>query len=173
MLLGLVLMTALPAAGTKGTLFGRPVKRDGFHFQVAFGWGGGPTSHGLLHNMELGASFGKRGYTLAYNHIFIMSKDLFKPAGGSDMFGGHMLVFKMPFLVSELVVKIGMGFGENVDMSDGFKPSFGFGWTYGVDLHFPMTATSGITLGLMVVHAVTVDVGHQVAVALFLGYTWF
>lgn len=161
------------------TLFGRPVARGGLHFMVAFGWGGGPTSNGLLHSMELGHTF-INGLTLAYNHVFVWSDGLGKPrlepgqtTDTSDLFGGHFAVLKVPIIFDELVAKFGAGLGENVDLSDGFKAFFGFGWTYGVDIHLPLLRTSGLTLTLLGVHAVTSDRGHQVAFAAGLGYSWF
>jgi hypothetical protein len=158
---------------SSSTLSGRPMQRGGLHLLVAFGWGGGPTSHGLLHSMELGHTFRDSGWTLAYNHVFVWSDGLARPEGGSDLFGGHLLVLKLPLGRPDLVAKIGAGLGENVHLSDGFDPFFGFGWTYGVDLHLPLPRTSGLTLTLLAVHATTVDRGHQVAFAAGLGYCWF
>jgi hypothetical protein len=134
---------------------------------------GGPTSGGLLHTMEIGRDFGARGWSLAYDHVFVLSDGIAKPHGGSDMFGGHLLVLKVPLFFSELVAKVAAGVGENVDLQNGFKPFFGVGWLYGLDFHLPLTATSGITFGALAVHAVTVDVGHQWAMGSFVGYTWF
>jgi hypothetical protein len=171
--LALAAAPALALAEPPPTLFGRALERDGWHVQVSFGWAGGATSGGLLHTMEIGRSFGERGWTLAYDHIFVLSDGFTKPRGGSDMFGGHMLVFKAPLFYRELVAKVAVGLGENVDLQGGFKPFFGVGWAYGLDFHVPLTATSGLTLGALAVHAVTVDVGHQLAFGSFVGYTWF
>lgn len=155
------------------TVFAQPLDRRGAHLQLAFGWGGGPTSHGLVHNMELGRTFGERGWTIAYNHVFVLSRGIDHREAGSDLFGGHMLLVKVPLFFQELVFKGAIGFGENVDMSDGFKPTFGLGWLYGVDFHIPVTYSSGFTLGLIGFHAATPDVGHQFAGGLSVGYTWF
>ncbi|MCA9666828.1 MAG: hypothetical protein KC503_14610 [Myxococcales bacterium] len=151
----------------------------GLHVMVAFGWGGGPTSSGLLHSMEIGHTFNS-GLALVYNHVFVWSDGLGKPAPNdasyadfSDLFGGHFAVLKVPLFSNDIVGKIGAGLGENVDLSDGFRPRFGVGWTYGIDLHLPLTRSSGLLLTLLGVHAVTVDRGHQVAFAAGLGYCWF
>ena len=159
------------------SLLGRPSQRDGFHFQVAFGWGGGPTSNGLFHNMELGGTF-KNGWTLAYNHVFIQSGGFYRPEGAPDLFGGHLLLLKIPMFYSDLVGKIAAGVGGTHDQSNGIKAYLGLGWLYGIDLNLPMTRTSGISVGLTIVHAAvpwnnTRFGGHHVGGALSLGYTWF
>lgn len=141
--------------------------------QVAFGIGGGPSSGGLLHSMELGYSFGQRGYTLAYNHVFLLSDGFAPVAGGSDMFGGHLVIFKMPLVFDELVVKAAAGLGESVDLQGGFTPYFGVGWLYGLDFDIPLTRSSGLTVGVISFHAVTSDLGHQWATGSYLAYTWF
>jgi len=171
--LGLLLLGGTAAAAPLPTLLGRAAQRDGVHVQVAFGWAGGPTSGGLLHSMELGGSFGERGWTVAYDHVFVLSDGFTKPRDGSDMFGGHLLMLKVPLFRSELVAKVAAGVGENVDLQHGFTPYFGFGWLYGLDFDIPLTRTSGITLGAVAFHAVTVDVGHQWAMGTLLGYTWY
>ncbi|MCB9558272.1 MAG: hypothetical protein H6707_19300 [Deltaproteobacteria bacterium] len=169
-----ILLNALTAtAASQRDLWGRPLLRDGWHVMVAFGWGGGPTSNGLMHSMEIGKSDRTTGATLAYNHLFILSDRLGKPANGSDMFGGHFLVLKLPLGSAGLVGKVGAGLGENVDLSDGFSARFGVGWTYGIDLHLALYPRSGLTLTALVVHAATVDRGHQLGLALGLGYSWF
>jgi len=172
-----VVLLAVAAPALAGpppeSLLDRPLVRHGLHFQVAFGIGGGPKSGGLLHSMELGYSFGQRGYTLAYDHVFLLSDGFAPIAGGSDMFGGHLLVFKTPIFRNELVAKVAAGLGESVNLHGGFTPYFGFGWLYGLDLNIPVTRTSGFTLGVISFHAVTSDVGHQWAAGSYLAYTWF
>jgi hypothetical protein len=164
--------SAAPASLEMPTLGGQPTERDGFHFQVAFGWGGGPTSHGLFHNMEIGGTFAN-GWTLAYNHVFIQSGGFYKPEGQPDLFGGHLLLLKIPLWYSDLVGKVAAGLGGTHDQSNGIKAYLGFGWAYGVDVNIPMTRTSGVTLGLTLLHAVVVTHGHHFGGALSLGYTWF
>jgi hypothetical protein len=155
------------------TLLGRPLERGGFHFEVAFGLGGGPTSGGLLHSMEIGYTLRESKITIAYNHVFILSDGFAKIEGGPDMFGGHMLLFKKPILFPNLLLKAAVGLGESVDLQDGFKPSFGFGCLYGLDFDLPLTSTSGFTLGAISVHAVTKAMGHQWGLGPYLAYTWF
>ena len=77
------------------TLFGDTVNRDGFHFQVAFGWGGGPDSEGLFHAMEIGYTL-ENGWTLGYLHTFIQNEGFGEMHGGPDLFGGHMFEVKVP-----------------------------------------------------------------------------
>jgi len=149
------------------------VDRTGVHFQVLFGWGGGPTSNGLLHNMELGGTLPWGGITICYQHAFIYSDGFAKPAGGSDLWGGHFLMVKVPVLTPQVVAKVGFGAGENVDRSDGFDATFGVGGTLGVDVHIPMWDTSGLTFSAMVLAAHTPDVGRQFGGGAGFGYTWF
>jgi hypothetical protein len=145
------------------------LERDGLHAQIAFGWGGGPTGNGLLHNMELGHTY-DNGWTLAYQHIFVMR---FDESDGRDIYGGHLLLAKAPLLFDQVVVKMGFGFGENVDRRDGFDAKFGVGHTLGLDLHYPVWPTSGVTISAMMFQIYTVDVGYQVAAGGALAYTWF
>lgn len=171
-----VVLAAVVARADAPTIFGRPLERGGFHFQFSLGYGGGPTSSGVLHSMEVGGTFRDgpvQGLTLAYDHVFVFSKGVPRPIGGSDLFGGHMLIAKVPLWCTELVGKVGLGFGENVDLSSGFSPRFGVGWLYGVDLDLALGRTSGLTLGVLAFQTVTGDRGHQFAGGLLLGYTWF
>jgi hypothetical protein len=168
-----LLLTSPALAAPPESLLERPLVRHGFHFQVAFGAGGGPSSGGLLHSMEIGYTFGERGYTLAYDHLFLLTDGIAPVTRGSGMFGGHMLVFKMPVLWNELSLKVGAGIGESVNLQNGFKPFFGVGWLYGLDFDVPFFRTSGLTLGVVSFHAVTVDVGHQWGIGSVLAYTWF
>ena len=81
-----VLLLALVSPGAVRadvpSVFGMPAQRGGFHFQFGLGYGGGPTSSGVLHNMELGGTFRDgpaKGLTLAYDHVFVFSKGVAKP----------------------------------------------------------------------------------------------
>jgi hypothetical protein len=161
-----------PAAAQPPTLFGRAVQRDGLHFQVAFGWGGGTPGGGLFHNMELGGTFAN-GMTLAYNHVFIQLRGYSQAEGVPDLIGGHLLQWKIPLLYRDLVLKLAVGPGGTHDQSDGISAHLGLAWSYGVDLHLPVWATSGLTLGLTGIHVVTDQDGAHAGWALSLGYTWF
>jgi len=161
------------AFGEELRMFSAPIKRDGFHFQFMLGGGAGPTSLGLWHNMEIGGTLADSGVTLGYTHIFLLSSTAFRPAGNSDMFGGHMFLVKVPLGFPELVGKVAVGLGETVDLRTGFVPYFGFGWHVGLDLHIPVTLRSGFTLSLSSVHAFTPQHGNQLGFGLALGYTWF
>ena len=99
----LTMLSTPSAAGERDGIFG-PVLRDGFHAQVGFGWAGGGTSNGLLHNMELGHTFADSGWTLAYQHTFVMSAESMQPRGGSDLMGGHFFMAKLPLGYPDLIV---------------------------------------------------------------------
>lgn len=147
------------------------IEREGLHFQIAFGWGGGPTSNGVLHDMELGGTL-SNGWTLAYQHVFIWSDGIAKPAGGSDLWGGHHVLLEVP-VHERIVCAMSLGVGENVDMESGFDARFGVGTTVGVEVDFPIWPTSGITLSATALQAITVDVGFQIGAGVTAGYTWF
>lgn len=164
--------SAVSTATAQPTIFGRAVQRDGVHFQVAFGWGGGTPGGGVFHNMELGGTFAN-GQSLAYNHVFIQLRGFAQASGGSDLIGGHLLVWKLPLYFDDLVLKLAAGPGGTHDQSDGIKAHWGFAWAYGLDLDLALLGTSGLTLGLTGIHVVTGQAGHQAGWALSLGYTWF
>ena len=153
------------------TLLGEPVSRGGFHFQLSFGWGGGPDSTGLFHAMELGYTM-DNGWTIAYLHTFIQNKGFASQLGGPDLFGGHLLELKVPVFGPEMVLKVAVGPGGTHDQSDGIKGHIGLGWAYGLDFHLPIFESSGITLGLTVLHA-TAQGRHHWGAALGVGYTVF
>lgn len=178
-------LTAEPyaTASRSSLLFDHEVERAGFHFQVAFGVGGGARNEGLFHAMELGGTF-DNGLTLALLHTFVQSKGVLgadrvpvisgaAPEGsGPDLLGGWMLELKAPILVPEVELKLAAGFGGLHDQREGIAAIPGFGWFYGVDFHLPFYATSGATLGAQVMH-VLVDTGHYWAFGVGVGYTWF
>ncbi len=149
-------------------LFGHPVAREGFHLQVAFGLGGGPSNEGLFHAMEIGGSF-DNGFTLALLHTFVQNKGVLGPERGPDLLGGWMAQLKIPIFYPEFELKVAAGLGGLHDQSDGIKLIGGFGWSYGIDLHLPWYENSGLTLGFSVIQVV-VESGHYLAVASGLGY---
>ncbi len=152
-------------------LFGHPVAREGFHFQLAFGLGGGPSNEGLFHAMEIGGSF-SNGFTLALLHTFVQNKGVLGPERGPDLLGGWMAQLKIPILYPKFELKVAAGLGGLHDQSDGIKLIGGFGWSYGIDLHLPWQENSGLTLGFSVIQ-VLMESGHYLAVATGLGYTFF
>jgi len=160
-----------PAALQHQGLFGRPVIRDAFHFQVAFGLGGGPDTAGVFHAMEVGGTF-KNGWTLALLHTFIQNKDVFAPNDGPDLIGGWMAELKVPLLWPELVAKVATGLGGTHDQSDGIKAFVGWGAAYGLDLHLPLFARSGLTL-VTTGFNILVQGQHHFGAAAGLGYTFF
>lgn len=147
------------------------VKRSGFHFQIAFGWGAGPKSNGLFHNMEIGGTL-ENGWTVAYDHVFIQNKHFAQPKGGPDLVGGHLVILKVP-VAHPWVVKFGVGAGGIHVQNDGIEAEVGLGLTYGVDYHFLMTPSSGVTLGLTGLHAFVGSPKHLFGAGLSVGYTWF
>lgn len=176
-LISVALATALAAAPARAgaasdqTLLGRPLIRDGFHFQAAFGVGGGPDSAGLFHAMEVGGTF-RNGWTLALLHTFIQNKGIIGPDSGPDLFGGWLLELKVPVLVPELVAKVAAGPGGTHDQSDGIKANWGFGWAYGLDFDIPLFARSGITLSATGLHAIA-EGAHHFGASFAVGYTFF
>ena len=161
------------------TLWANPVQaeeelqaiRDGVHFQIAFGWGLGPDSNGLFHNMEIGGTL-PGGWTLAYNHVFIQNKGFAQPEGGPDLVGGHLLIAKVPW-TDKWALKFGAGPGGIHIQSGGIKADIGLGLTYGVDRHFLVTPYSGMTIGMTGIHAFLSENRHYFGAALSAGYTWF
>ena len=145
--------------------------RDGVNFQIAFGWGMGPDSNGLFHNMEIGGTL-PNGWTLAYNHVFIQNKGFAQPEGGPDLVGGHLLIAKIPW-TDAWALKFGAGPGGIHIQSGGIKADIGLGLTYGVDHHILVTPYSGMTLGFTSIHAFLDENRHYFGAALSLGYTWF
>ncbi len=155
----------------RSELFGRPVVRDGFHFQIAFGVGGGPDTAGVFHAMEVGGTF-KNGWTLALLHTFIQNKDVFSANDGPDLIGGWMAELKVPVIWPELVAKVAMGLGGTHDQSDGIEAFWGWGAAYGLDLHLPLLARSGLTL-VSTGFNIIVQGKHHFGASLGLGYTFF
>jgi|GEM_PF-4403645 hypothetical protein len=155
------------------TLFNQPMQRDGFHFQVAFGFGTGPTSRGVFHNMEIGGTFAN-GWTLAYNHVLIQTAGLGGQRDGDlDLIGGHLLQVKIPLYYQDIVAKFGIGPGGSHDQSDGLTAIFGPAWAYGIDVHMAVFDTSGITLGVTILHTIPKGQGHHMGFGLSMGYTWY
>jgi len=170
--LALALISApYPTSSRQSLLFDHPVERDGFHFQVAFGLGGGPDNEGLFHAMEVGGTFDS-GVTIGLLHTFVQNKGVIGPERGPDLLGGWMFEAKIPLFWPELELKAAAGLGGLHDQRDGIAFIPGFGWFYGVDFHLPFYETAGATLGLQVVH-VMVESGHYFAGAFSVGYTWF
>ena len=175
LILGALLHASLaegaPTSAGQKTIFGRPVDRGGFHFQIAFGLGGGPDSVGVFHQMEVGWTL-RTGITLGMIHSFIQNDGVFSNLGGPDLFGGWMLQVKVPVIYQDLVYKIAAGPGGTHDQSDGIRAIWGVSWLYGFDLHFPLFRGSGPTLSLVALHAVAEN-QHHFGVSFGLGYTFF
>ena len=170
------LLLANPAEGAPSTapresIFGRPVDRGGFHFQISFGLGGGPDSVGIFHQMEVGWTL-EGGTTLGMIHALIQNDGVFSNLGGPDLFGGWMFQVKVPIIYQDLVYKMALGPGGTHDQSDGIRAIWGVSWLYGVDLHLPIWPSSGPTLSLVALHAV-VQQRHHFGLSLGLGYTFF
>ncbi|MCC6750332.1 MAG: hypothetical protein IT371_21890 [Deltaproteobacteria bacterium] len=147
--------------------------RSGFHLHLATGWGAGPSSGGVFHALEVGGTLSRAPLTLGYAHVFVYSDGLTEGPSASDLFGGHFFFAKLRLWVPEVSAKAGLGLGENVDLVDGFRPRFGFGWYYGLELHVPVGRRTAITFGWTGLHAVTVDRGHQVAFVGSVGFSLF
>ena len=153
------------------TIFGRPIRFQGFHFHVSFGPGLGPDVVGLYHAMEIGYSFS--GYSISLLHTFLQNKGVFGTTwGGPDEIGGFMLQVRGPLYFEDLSWKVASGVGGTVDQSDGFHANPGFGVHYGLDLHFPIWARFGPTLSLDAMNVYSQG-HHHFATALALGFSVF
>lgn len=150
-----------------------PPVRGGFHFQLEFGWGYGPTSGGLFHNMEIGGTFRKSQVTVALDHTFIQSKDFDMPKGGEHLVGGWMLMLKKPVWNNRLVAKGAAGLGGIHDQTNGIKATGGLGISYGLDYDLPVFQSSGVTLSFQCLHAFIPGPIHHFWAALGVGYTFF
>lgn len=156
---------------TRG-LWGRPVRRGGFHFQAGFGAGGGADSAGIFHTMEIGYTIEKT--TVGILHTFIQNRGQFGGTyGGPDLFGGWMLEVKHPLVFPDLVGKVALGLGGIHDQTGpGIQAHAGFGASYGVDLHFPIWERFGPTLTVAALHATALG-EHYFGVGTALGVTLF
>jgi hypothetical protein len=157
--------------GPRPTLTGRPVIRDAFHFQVAFGLGGGPDSLGLFHAMEIGGTF-PNGMTLALLHTFIQNKGILSERGGPDLYGAWIPEFKVPLGYDDLIGKLALGPAGIHIQEDGIEVKGGIGWVYGLDFHLPFFRRSGLTLGAQMLH-VHEHGKHHAGFSSSLGYTFF
>ncbi len=164
--------TDYPFAKRRSLLFKHPVHRDGFHFQVMFGVGGGvPNTDGLHHAMEVGGTF-KNGFTLALLHTFVQNKGFIGKDKGPDLMGGWMVELKFPVGFPEFELKFAIGLGGLHDQSNGLRAIPGVGWAYGIDFHLPFFRRSGATVGLTFVHSF-VGLDHYFTASVGAGYTFF
>lgn len=161
-----------PLAKRDSFMFKRPVERDGFHFQIQFGVGGGPNTDGIFHAMEIGGTIPGSGVTLGMVHTFVQNKGVIGPERGPDLVGGWMAQVKFPIIVPELELKFALGLGGLHDQSNGIRAIPGVGWSYGVDFHFPFFARSGATIGVTFTHAF-IGLDHYFTAAIGTGYTFF
>lgn len=157
---------------SRSLIFKHDVERDVFHFQIMFGIGGGPDSRGLFHAMELGGTF-NNGIVLALLHTFVQNKGIVGRdlPGEPDLIGGWMLETKVPILFPEFEVKVAAGFAGLHDQPNGIKVIPGAGFAYGFDFHLPFFKSSGMTIGLTMLHAFVPK--HYFTASLGLGYTFF
>lgn len=161
-----------PFAQRDSIMFKRPVERDGFHFQIMFGVGVGPSIDGVHHAMEIGGTLPGSGVTLALLHTFVQNKDFIGPNRGPDLMGGWMAEVKFPVWIPEIELKFALGLGGLHDQSNGIRVIPGVGWAYGVDFHFPFFRRSGATIGITMVHS-WVALDHYFTASIGTGYTFF
>lgn len=147
--------------------------RGGLHFQALVGWGYGPTSGGLFHNMELGGTFRKSQVTVALQHTFIQSKGFAMPSGGEHLVGGWMLMLKKPIWNNRLVAKGAAGLGGIHDQTNGIKATAGVGIAYGLDYDLPILQSFGVTISFQCLHAFIPGPIHHFWAALGAGFTFF
>lgn len=159
---------------TRKTLTGWPVIRDGFHFQVMFGFGGGPDTVGIFHAMEIGGTF-RNGVTIELLHVFIQNKGIISDVGGPDLIGGWMPAIKFPMIFDDLVFKVGVGLGGIHIQNGGIKAKAGLGVAYGLDFHLPFFKRSGLTFSVTFLHVWYTHLGDHTHFggALGVGYTFF
>lgn len=152
-------------------LWGRPVKRGGFHFQFGLGVGGGPDTLGILQVMEVGYSW--KHFTIALLHTFIQNKGVLgTDLGGPDLIGGWMFEYKHTLFYPDLVWKVAVGLGGTHDQTSGIHAHGGLGLAYGLDLHLPVWRSVGPTWGLTAMN-VTAEGKHHFGAGLTLGVTVF
>jgi hypothetical protein len=160
-----------PTWNERSLLFGTTVERDQLHAQVLVGVGGGPRNEGLFHALELGYTFSS-GVTLGLLQTAVQNKGVLGPDRGPDLLGGWLAEVKVPLFFPELEVKVAAGLGGLLDEA---RPAplliTGFGWAYGVDLHVPLFASSGATIGVTFLHALVP--AHYFTVGVGVGYTFF
>lgn len=161
-----------PLARRNSVMFNHPVERDGFHFQIQFGIGGGPDSDGVFHAMEIGGTLPGSGVTLGLLHTFVQNKGVIGRERGPDLIGGWMAQVKFPIIIPELELKFALGLGGLHDQSDGIRAISGVGWSYGIDFHFPFFRRSGATIGVTFTHAF-VGLDHYFTASVGTGYTFF
>lgn len=174
-MLWLLLSSALAAEPKvyDNSLLGREeVLRGGFHFQISFGFGGGPDTEGVAHAMEIGGTF-TNGTTLGLIHTFIQNKGILRDKGGPDLIGGWMLQAKHPIVYPEVVAKLAIGpGGKHIQGGGKIKAVWGPAWSYGLDFHLPVTGRSGPTFTVQGLHTV-VEKTHHVGFSGLVGYTVF
>lgn len=173
MLILLLLLESFSCPNASAFVPAEEVKREGFHFQVQFGPGGGAGGLGLFHNMEIGGTF-SNGWTLAYDHVFIQLKGLGRSSAGPDLFGGHIVMLKVPIGSPLWILKGAVGPGGIHIQNNGIQLKGGVAFHAGIDRHWAVTPTSGMTLSLSWLSVILVDpLADHFGLALGLGYTWF
>ena len=161
-----------PFASKNSLIFKKPIERDGFHFQIMFGIGGGKDTDGVHHAMEIGGTLPGTGVTLALLHTFVQNAGVIGPERGPDLVGGWMAEVKFPIFFPEIELKFALGLGGLHDQSNGIRVIPGVGWAYGVDWQFPFATRSGATIGFTFVHA-WIGLDHYFTASVGTGYTFF
>jgi hypothetical protein len=159
-------------SSNRSLIFGHIVYRDGFHFHISFGVGGGPDTSGLFHAAELGWNFGG-GFVFGILHTFVQNKGIIGPDSGPDLVGGWMLQVKFPVFFPEFELKVALGFGGLHDQSHGIVAIPGVGWSYGIDFHLPFLRFGGMTLNTTFTHAFLDRGGKYFTAGAGLGWTFF
>ena len=140
------------ACQARDTLFERPLERRG-RFDLVFGLGGGNHVAGLFHSMTLGGTF-RNEWSLSLMHTFLQNKGFFRKNSGPDLYGGWLPVVHVPLRPRELSVFFGLGPGGYHVQDHGIKLVFGFFYTAGLDLVFPVHRRTGPILRFSLTQAI-------------------
>jgi hypothetical protein len=156
---------------TQSLLFKTPVVREGVHGQALVGLGGGPNNDGLFASVEIGGTL-PNGLTLAALHVLLQNKGVLGPYRGADAIGGSLAELKVPLVFPEVEAKVALGLGVILDESQPLLHVLtGVGIAYGFDLHVPIFASHGPTLGITFLHVLVPQ--HYFTACVGAGYTFF
>lgn len=157
-------------ASENKSIFGRPIDRGGFHFQFLLGAGAGTRASGVLSVLELGYTIRKHDLTVMFWHPMIENDSHQEPTIASR-YQPVVIGLKKTCFFSDMTCKVGAG-GSGSHEPNFSNASIGFGAAWGADLHFPLAAGHGFTLGLTVHHVILANRSHH-AISLGAGYEFF
>jgi hypothetical protein len=157
-------------ASQNRSIFGRPIDRGGLHFQFLLGAGAGTRASGVLSVLELGYTIRKHDLTVMFWHPMIENDSHQEPTIASR-YQPVVIGLKKTCFFTDMTCKIGAG-GSGSHEPNFSNASIGFGAAWGADLHFPLAAGHGFTLGFTVHHVILANRSHH-AISLGAGYEIF